>query len=156
MSDRLDNSLRILAASAELLESAADALAAASLDVPRLARVLKTQKIFALVPELDLDSAKLALQRKKTPQISHMVTKVTQEVGRLRRKRAVLENKAELQKVRLDTGRTRDPQAVSADVARLRQLHAKKEKLRAQVAEARARKTPATPALSQIPLLPPQ
>lgn len=147
-----------------LLESSIKSLDKATHDTLRLRKVLNTQKVFGLVPELDLESAKRNLESETHPQISYLVGKIEKEVARLRRKKASLESKLELQLVRLQTaeknprdslGRGRvsknaDPQML----ARLKLLQNKKERLKYSLSRMNLQSTRAR--FSMIPSLPPQ
>lgn len=163
----LYSSSKILQSSVTLLDSSIKALDRATRDIPRLTKVLTTQKVFGLVPELDLESAKRNLQSETHPQISYLVDRIEKEVARLRRKKASLESKLELQQVRLQTaeknsrdsrpssrnsgvGKAVDPQKM----ARLKLLQNKKERLKYSLSRMNLQNTRAR--LSMIPSLPPQ
>lgn len=92
-----------LKASTDMLQLTLDNLDDATKDVPRLKIVLNTEKVFGVVPELDLENAKINLQNKIHPQINFMISKIENELAKLRRRKANLASKADLQKVRLDS-----------------------------------------------------
>lgn len=157
-------SSRILQSSVGLLESSIESLDKAIADVPRLKKVLTTQKVFGLVPEVDLESAKRHLKDETHPQITYLVGKVEQELGRLKRKKASLENKLQLQQVRLTTaengresmGRHSINKGSVDDqkLAKLKLLQNKKERLKYSLSRINLQSTRAR--LSLIPSLPPQ
>lgn len=155
-------SSKILESLVALLDSSIKSLDRATRDTPRLMKVLHTQKVFGLVPELDLESAKRSLESETHPQISYLIGRIEKEVARLRRKKASLESKLELQQVRLRSSerppasaraavaKTADPQKL----AKLKLLQNKKERLRYSLSRVNLQTTRAR--LSMIPSLPPQ
>lgn len=156
----LQSSISRLSESVALLDRSVDTLEEATRNVPRLKKILKTEKIFGLVPESDLASAKTHLHNEVHPQISALITKVDREVGKVVRKKTNLATKVELLQVRLESSdkRSREPSKVSksddAKRERLNMLRTKRERieyllLRHNLQERKAR-------LSLIPSLPPQ
>lgn len=160
MSSQLYTSSRILESSVRLLDSSIKSLDKATRDVPRLKKVLDTQKVFGLVPELDLESAKKHLKMETHPQITYLMGKVEKELARLRRKKASLESKLQLQQVRLETAEKngRDPRTTrhgdDQKLARLKLLQNKKERLMYSLSRLNLQSTRAR--LSVVPHLPPQ
>lgn len=155
----LTTSSRILQNTVRLLDSTISSLDTATRDTPRLKKVLETQKVFGLVPELDLESAKRHVHSETHPQIKHMVDRIGKEVGRLRRKKAALQSKVELQRVRLETAeKNRDSlgRSTANDIKleRLKLLQDKKERLKYTLSRLNLQTTRAR--LSSIPSLPPQ
>ena len=99
----LYTSVHILDSSVELLNSSIRSLEYATRDVKRIKTVLNTQKVFGVVPELDLESAKRQVQSETNTQVSTLMGKLEKELERLRRKKAGLENNFKHQQVRLET-----------------------------------------------------
>lgn len=163
MASPLYTSSKILESSLDLLDSSLRSLDSATRNVPRLKKILHTQKVFGLVPELDLESAKRNFETETHPQISYLVDKIEKEVARLKRKKIGLESKLELQHVRLqsaennarDSLRGRGPKNVDPQkIARLKLLQNKKERLKYSLSRMNLQNTRAR--LSVIPSLPPQ
>lgn len=150
---------RILHSSVQLLDSSLDSLDAATRDIPRLQKVLATQKVFGLVAERDLDSAKRQVHTDTHPQIEHIVERIEGEVTRLRRRRLALQSQLELQKVRLQTAKDRRARdsvdgLQGAKLARLKLLQNKKDRLKYSLSRLNLQSRRAR--LSLIPSLPPQ
>lgn len=160
----LYTSSKILESSLALLDSSIKSLDKATVHVPRLKKILHTQKVFGLVPEVDLESAKRNFETETHPQISYLVDKIEKEVTRLKRKKAGLVSKLELQSVRLQSAEnnprdsfTRARVSKSVDLhklARLKLLQNKKERLKYSLSRMNLQNTRAR--LSVIPSLPPQ
>lgn len=163
----LYTSVHILDSSVELLNSSIRSLEYATRDVKRIKTVLNTQKVFGVVPELDLESAKRQVQSETNTQVSTLMGKLEKELERLRRKKAGLENKFKLQQVRLETAEKNGREsftttlrggihksAEESKISRLRLLQNKKERLKYSLSRMNLQDTKAR--LSMIPSLPPQ
>lgn len=161
----LYTSSKILESSLGVLDSSLKSLDSATRHVPRLKKILHTQKVFGLVPEVDLESAKRNFETETHPQISYLVDKIEKEVTRLRRKKVGLDSKLELQQVRLQSAENNQRESLTrgrgmaknADVhklARLKLLQNKKERLKYSLSRMNLQNTRAR--LSVIPSLPPQ
>lgn len=155
----LENSVRLLEESKQTLDSTIG-------DIPRLMRVLDTQKVFGLVPELDLAAAKERVHTDTHPQIQYLMEQIQKETARLRRKKVSLESKFELNRVRLEAAeknavdtslRTANRPGFPEDehkVARLKFLRNKRDRLNYSLS--RYKLQSARSKLSFIPSLPPR
>lgn len=83
----LSNCISSLSASVALLNDSLKTIDNATKDIPRLKKVLSTNKVFGLVPELDLESAKRNIQNEIQPQINALVIKIEKELSKLKRKK---------------------------------------------------------------------
>lgn len=130
-----------LAGSVGLLGQSLDSLDDATADVARLRTVLASEKVFGVVPELDLENAKKQLRQQTHPQIEMMIGKVEKEVTKLRRKKTNLAGKVDLQLVRLEGVKASDNGVVGGyriakdtvtelKLARFKFLQNKKERLK--------------------------
>lgn len=166
----LSNCISSLSASVALLNDSLKTIDNATKDIPRLKKVLSTNKVFGLVPELDLESAKRNIQNEVQPQINALVLKIEKELSKLKRKKTNLASKVDLQQVRLENAAKSNRDSLSGikgitanriskgdidelKLARLKLLQNKKERLkyslsRLNLQDKRAR-------LSTIPSLPP-
>lgn len=166
--DVLFSCVNSLNASVDLLNNSLRSLEDTTKNVPRLKRVLRTHKVFGLVPELDLEHANKTIHEELQPQINDLNTKVVTEINRLRRKKVNLTNKIELQRVRLQSiGSKNDYNGVKGisgkriakgdldelKLARLKLLQNKKERLRYSLSRMKLQDKRAR--LSMIPSLPP-
>lgn len=163
----LYTSSRILESSIDLLNSSISSLEYSTRDVSRIKVVLNTQKVFGLVPELDLESAKRQVQSETHSEISKLMSKLEKELERMKRKKAGLENKFKLQQVRLETAEKSGRESFTTTlqggihksaeelkIARLRLLQNKKERLKYSLSRLNLQDTKAR--MSMIPSLPPQ
>lgn len=123
----LESSARLLESLVDTLGLALHTLEQATTDVPRLKRVLDTEKVFAVVPQSDMEAAKACLRQQTHPQIAFLVEKLEKEVARLARRKALLQLDYDLRKVRAE--RT-TAGASPTDLATLQMLRTKKERLR--------------------------
>lgn len=98
----LDYCIDSLAGSVDLLDRSLKSMDEATVDVSRLRSVLSTEKVFGVVPELDLENAKTHLRQQTHPQIEMMMGKIEKEVTKMRRKKTNLAGKVDLQQVRLE------------------------------------------------------
>lgn len=162
----LSTCINTLRESVDILGDSVKLLDETTRDVPRLKKVLDTQKVFGLVPEIDLINAKKCFRDEIKPQIDSTMAKIEKEMNKLNRKKTNLRSKYDLQAVRLTSSKKRDSfmglpiKKINKDkldelkLARLRLLRNKKERLkyslsRLDLQEQRAR-------LSLIPSLPHQ
>lgn len=126
----LSLSTRILENSVDVLGLALQTLEEATLDVPRLKRVLDTEKVFAVVPKSDVDDAKWRLKKRTHPQISFLVEKLEKEVSRLERKQAALQSDHQLRQLRLESSGDRVENSDNETKRQtLKLLRAKRERL---------------------------
>lgn len=145
----LYTSARIFEDLVDLLGSSLASLEQATKDIPRLKQVLDTQKVFGLVPELDLKNAQARLENETHPQITYLLEKLQKEVARLQRKKMSLESDFNLRKVRLDmVGKGVDGEK-EAKYEKLRMLRTKRDRLKYSLSRQRLHN------YRQIPLLPP-
>lgn len=144
----LENCSEILAQSRALLDRAIR-------DIPRLKKVLHTQKVYGLVPQLDVNAAKAGLHTETPQELKALLQHMEQEVARLRRRKVSLESKFELQKVRLETALPPKPRGRPDELklARLRLLQNKKDRLNYSLSRMKLQNTRSR--LSFIPSLPP-
>lgn len=158
----LHTSSKILENSVVLLETSIESLDKATSDMPRLTKILSTQKVFGLVPELDLESAKRNLETESHPQVTYLVDKIKNEVARLKRKKQTLESKLELQEIRLQTAERSSRDSFTGRImknsnplklARLQLLQNKKDRLKYSLSSVNLQNT--RNRLSMIPSLPP-
>ncbi|ODV67808.1 hypothetical protein HYPBUDRAFT_148114 [Hyphopichia burtonii NRRL Y-1933] len=163
--ETLESCVESLKGSVEFLEVSLKRLDEVTRDVPRLKRVLTTDKVFGLVPELDLENAKKKLQHETHPQINIMVEKIEREISRLTRRKNNLTGKIELQRIRIDGARKNTSndmeigRVVKGDInehklTRLKLLQNKKERLKYSLS--RLNLQDKKNRLSMIPSLPPQ
>lgn len=167
----LSNCINSLSASVALLDDSLRAIDNATNDIPRLKKVLSTNKVFGLVPELDLESAKRNIQNEVQPQVDALVLKIEKELNKLKRKKTNLASKVDLQQVRLENAAksSRDSfsgiKGISASqiskgeidelkLARLKLLQNKKERLKYSLSRLNLQDKKAR--LSTIPSLPSQ
>lgn len=133
----------------DLLGSSLESLELATKDIPRLKQVLDTQKVFGLVPELDLRNAQARLKNETHPQITYLIEKLQKEVARLQRKKMSLESDFNLRKVRLEmVGKGADSEK-EAKYEKLRMLRTKRDRLKYSLSRQRLQN------YRLIPLLPP-
>lgn len=143
----------------------------ATKEIPRLKKVLATNKVFGLVPELDLESAKRNIQNEVQPQVDALVLKIEKELNKLKRKKTNLASKVDLQQVRLENAAKSNRDSLSGikgilasriakgdideqKLARLKLLQNKKERLKYSLSRLNLQDKKAR--LSMIPSLPPQ
>ncbi|CAX44630.1 19-kda spindle pole component protein, putative [Candida dubliniensis CD36] len=92
--DSLRQSIKILQQSNKLLDETLQ-------DSTRLIKILSTNKVFDLIPELDLNDAKSNFTRNITPQLNQQLNKLEDELIRLQTNKTTLTNKLKLINVRL-------------------------------------------------------
>ncbi|RLV88622.1 DASH complex subunit SPC19 [Meyerozyma sp. JA9] len=133
----LDSCVSSLSASVELLDDALSALDDATHDVPRIKTVMTTNKVFGLVPSVDLENAKRDIHTEIKPRVQAMVELAGKRLEEARREHSNLAKKAALQQMRLrdvDVAGAREPMRVlhqdAEKLARLRLLQDKKDRLR--------------------------
>lgn len=154
----------------DLLDDTLGILDDSTRDISRLRRVLSTNKVFGLVPEMDLENAITSMKDEVKPQLNAMIRKIESELNKLKRKNSSLAGKVNLQQVRLENatkssqdmpdvlrvlGRRIEKGVIDENkLSRLKFIQNKKERLkyslsRMNLQDKRAR-------LSMIPSLPPQ
>lgn len=101
--DILVDCVECLKRSVSLLNDSLEILDETTKNVPRLKKVLKTRKVFGLVPDVDLDHASKTLIEELQPQIQSLSNKMVGEMSKLRKKRDGLARKIELQHLRLES-----------------------------------------------------
>lgn len=122
-----------LSASVELLDDALVVLDECTHDVERTSTVLSTHKVFALVPQIDLENAKRDIHTEIKPRVRAMVDMAESRLHEARREHLNLAKKAALQQMRLrdvDGGQVRVTHQDAEKLARLRLLQDKKDRLR--------------------------
>lgn len=154
---------RVLDRSTSALQSSNELLQLAIKDVARLRKVLNIQKVFGVVPERDIEAAKECAKTSSHPQIKELRERIYRDLDRLKRKREILKNKSELQKVRLHTAEKNAvdsgndspavAQASEPQIARLKLLRNKKDRLKYTLSRLKLQQTRTK--LSAIPALPP-
>lgn len=135
----LESCVSSLSASVELLDDALLALDEATHDVRRIKTVMTTNKVFGLVPSVDLENAKRDIHTEIKPRVQAMVELAGKRLEEARREHLNLAKKAALQQMRLRdvdgvAAREREPMRVlhqdAEKLARLRLLQDKKDRLR--------------------------
>ncbi|KAK9474957.1 DASH complex subunit Spc19 [Dipodascopsis tothii] len=113
-----------LRCSVDLLNSAIGALDQGTTDLPRMGSVLRTTKVFDVVPDADVRRAREAVAGELEPQIVNLLRRADHALQRLDRRKHSLEARAKLQEVRLQ----RQPREAAAtereharDLANVRQ-----------------------------------
>lgn len=166
----LANCIQSLSASVSLLDNSLRTIDDSTRDVNRLRKVLRTNKVFGLVPELDLENAKRSVVNEVRPQIKVIIQKIDRELLRLRRRKTNLTGKVDLQQVRLENASKTNRDSLGsvrggnegvllkgdvneAKIARLRLLQNKKERLKYSLSRLNLQDKKAR--LSMIPSLPP-
>ncbi|EGV66700.1 hypothetical protein CANTEDRAFT_101074 [Yamadazyma tenuis ATCC 10573] len=92
-----------LRASTQLLDKSIKVVDASTKDVHRLNKILKTDNVFGLVAESDLQHSIKTVQDELEPKVDALKHKYEQEVEKVRNRTNNLKNKIELQRVRLQT-----------------------------------------------------
>ncbi|CAK9438665.1 uncharacterized protein LODBEIA_P28890 [Lodderomyces beijingensis] len=90
----LRESIRLLRNSSALIEESVS-------DTHRVSKALSTRKVFALVPEHDLEDAKQCYKSNITPQVHRQLDRLQDEVKSLQSKRGHLQSKLKLTRTRL-------------------------------------------------------
>ncbi|KAF8004183.1 hypothetical protein HF325_001631 [Metschnikowia pulcherrima] len=168
LSDRpLRVAARVLRDSTRILEGTTGMLDQTIEDIPRLRKVLKTQKIFGVVPECDVKAAKEAVNTEIAPELEQLADLNEKILAKLRRKKTGLQSQAQLLQVRLMSAESLSPQrkershlksggatrSSEADLARLRFLRNKSDRLDYSLSRRRLQNKQAK--LSFTPSLPP-
>lgn len=145
---------RILENSTSILNSTINTLEDATKDTQRMNRIFRTEKVFGLVPQRDVDSAKELMDADVHPQIQYLFGKIEKQVEKMRKRHEILQSKLRLRKVQQDTAsaqgrptRTPDP----FKVGRLKFLQQKRKRLEHILAERNRKQTLGRP----TPSLPP-
>lgn len=99
----LSNCVSLLNASVSLLDESIRTLDDAANDLSRLKKVLTINKIYGLVPDLDLENAKQNIKNEVQPHIGEVILRVKKELNHLERRKLNLMGKRDLQKGRLDS-----------------------------------------------------
>lgn len=137
----LANCIGSLRESVNLLDDSLKTLVDTTSDIPRVRNVILTRRVFGLIPESDLNNAKQSFKNEVEPQLDILMVKIDRSLQRLHRRQTNLQNKRDLQAVRLSGASKRDSvidlplNRISKDVdelklTRLKFLHNKKERLK--------------------------
>ncbi|KAK6456270.1 DASH complex subunit Spc19 [Scheffersomyces xylosifermentans] len=138
----LANCIASLRESVNLLDDSLNILNQTTQDIPRIKNVLLTKRVFGLIPESDLNNAKQNFQIEVEPQVNSLMSRIDKSLQVLHRKHTKLQNRYELQSVRLSSSKrdslgdvplSRISKAKNVDekkLARLQILRIKKERLK--------------------------
>lgn len=107
MTSSLRSCIGLLNESVQFLEESTTVLHSTTKDIPRIRRVLRTRQVFGLVPESDLTNAKQSFKLEINPKVKLIVLKIETELARQRKQKVKLQNKFNLQHVRLQGGTTK-------------------------------------------------
>ncbi|KGU18643.1 DASH complex subunit SPC19 [Candida albicans L26] len=99
--NNLDNCTDSLRQSIKILQQSNKILDETLQDSTRLTKILSTNKVFDLIPELDLNDAKSNFTKNITPQLNQQLNKLEDELIQLQTKKTTLTNKLKLINVRL-------------------------------------------------------
>lgn len=139
MVSQLHSGARILENATIILNSSIESLNSATKDTERIKKILRTERVFGLVPEKDVVSATTCLEADAHPQIRYLLTKVEQEVGKLRRKNSLLQSKHRLQMAQQSTSnnvqRKTNHQADPFKIGQLKFLQQKRKRLAKSLVE---------------------
>lgn len=138
MASPLYSGARILENATAILNSSLATLEAATEDTSRMNKILRTEKVFGLVPEKDVELAKESMEAEAHPQIQYLLSKIEKEVTKLRRKISLLQSKQRLQKVQQDSASHIQRPSHSPDpfkIGRLKFLQQKKKRLEQVLAD---------------------
>lgn len=102
----LNNCIGLLQESVGLLESSNDILHKTTADIPRIRNILLTKRVFGLVPETDLVDAKQSFREETSPKLEHILAKIEANTTKLQKRKTSLQNRYNLQQVRLQAGRS--------------------------------------------------
>ncbi|KAK6200238.1 DASH complex subunit Spc19 [Scheffersomyces amazonensis] len=97
----LGNCLSSLRESVRLLDDSYKVLYDSTKDVSRTKKVLLTKRVFGLIPESDLKNAKVNFKGQIEPQLSSLLSTIDRELVKLNKRKVNLQNKYDLQAVRL-------------------------------------------------------
>lgn len=145
---------RILENATDILNSSLATLENATRDSTRLKKILKTEKVFGLVPDKDLRSAKESMKADVHPQLQYLLEKLEKQVGKLKKEQRLLQSKERLERAeqekehRLSTRPIHNPDPFK--VGRLKFLQQKKKRLEQVLAERKeAHEAQASPHLTR-------
>lgn len=148
MAGSLEESVNALEASVMLLQDTVELLKTNSHKSTSLtSNLLHSKRIFQLVPEYDVQRAKLDLIEDVDPLVSKLSGKLDKSLNKLERERSALQQTFELNKLRLnnkyDDGNDQDPDmstepvvmvsSTNEELEELKQLKQEKEKLLEQI-----------------------
>ena len=137
---------RILENSSSVLNSTIETLDLATRDTARLNKILRTGKLFGLVPQKDVESAKEAMEAGAHPQIQYLLEKIEKEVLNMRRKQNVLERTQHLKKANLNSLSHGMPRPTHSPdpfkIGRLKFLQQKRKRLEQVLADHRRKQNP--------------
>lgn len=162
----LSNCVSSISASVSLLDDSIKTLDEAANDLARLKKVLSIKKVFGLVPELDLENAKLNIKLEVQPQIGNVLSRIRRELNVLELKKMNLIGKIDLQEQRLDSARggrgsvgklkkiTYTGNISDEKLTRLKLLQNKKDRLKYSLSRQKLQSQRAR--LSKIPSLQPE
>ncbi|ODV97953.1 hypothetical protein PACTADRAFT_31367 [Pachysolen tannophilus NRRL Y-2460] len=98
----LEGCIKSLAISNGIMDSSLELLSNSTDDFPRLCKILKQNKVFTTVPELDIKIATKNLNKNLMPQINSLIIKIEAELVKLEKNKQKLLDKCELQQTRLE------------------------------------------------------
>lgn len=127
--DYLLSCVSSLRKSTELLDKSINLVDETTKDVPRLKKILRTENVFGLISEQDLNHSIKTVQNELQPKVDILATRYEQELIQLRNKRNNLKNKIELQKVRLQNINKGDKNINDDKLLRINFLQNKKNRL---------------------------
>ncbi|AOA63674.1 DASH complex subunit [Komagataella phaffii CBS 7435] len=132
----LESCINSLEASVELLDSSTEVLSRATTSFPKLSTILKTNRVFGLIPEADVLQSKKTLRHSVEPNIVLLLNRLDHELVKLERKRNSLIRKCELNKIRLENVSSLRKKRLSSGIpSRLELLRSKRRQLEYQVQE---------------------
>ncbi|KAK9464460.1 DASH complex subunit Spc19 [Lipomyces arxii] len=116
-----------LRSSVDVLGSALTSLDSGVSDLPRMKTVLKTKRVFEVVPESEVECVKSSIAGQVEPQIIELLQRAESAISKLERRQKGLVSKAELNEVRLQ----RQPKTSQVDdIKRLNESKQKLQRLR--------------------------
>lgn len=131
MVSQLYSGARILESATAILQSSLNTLEVATQDTKRWNKILKTEKVFGLVPERDVVSASEAVEAGAHPQIQYLLYKVEKEIAKAKAKRNFLQSNLRIQKTQTETTFLGMPPSAPDPykIGRLKFLQSKRQRL---------------------------
>lgn len=123
---------RILENSTTILNSTLATLEYATQDTPRMNKIFRTEKVFGLVPQRDVESAKELMDAEVHPQIQYLFGKIENELQKMRKRHEALQTKQRLHKVQEELSGTHGRPTHTPDpfkIGRLKFLQQKRKRL---------------------------
>lgn len=133
----LSGCITSLSASVSLLGDALHSLDAQTGDFARLGAILDQNRIFTLVPESDLATAKRSLEHEIEPRILKLLENVKARLAKLERRRDALVSKEQLNQVRINNFKSEsdayqeeeEVEGSEEELEALRQLRLRRDRL---------------------------